>query len=73
MLCRGFMGFGVKLLSLIESLENSPYQKRGPFELSLSALFWGTPKVSSGSTTIDLNLIFGVENFVLENDFFGDR
>jgi hypothetical protein len=63
----------VALPSLIESLENSPHQKRCPFELALLALFWGTPKVSFGTIETDKILIFGVENFVLENDFFGDR
>jgi hypothetical protein len=43
----------VTLPSLIESLENSPHRKRHPFEFALSALFWGTSRVSSGSIALD--------------------
>jgi hypothetical protein len=39
--------------SLIESLENSPHRKKCSFELALSALFWGTSKVSFGTIEVD--------------------
>jgi hypothetical protein len=61
------------LLTLIESLEKSPHRKILPFEFALSALFRRVSRVSFDSIEVDLNLIFGVEIFVVGNDFFDDR
>ena len=46
------------------------YQKRCPFELALSALFWGTPKTYSGTIGVTLIYVFGVEKFVAKFIFF---
>jgi hypothetical protein len=54
-------------------LENSPQQKKYPFELPLSALFLRTPKVLFGAIDADYFLIFGVEIFVADVIVFGDR
>jgi hypothetical protein len=49
------------------------HQKRGPFEFTLSTLFLGFSKTYSGFIAVDLNLIFGIENWVADLGFLGDR
>jgi hypothetical protein len=46
------------------------YQKRCPFQLALSALFWGTQKTYSGTITGTLISFFGVEKFIANFIFF---
>ena len=46
------------------------YQKRCPFEFTLSALFWGTRKTYSGTIAGTLIYFFGVEKFIANFIFF---